>query len=120
MTGEPMVITDALRAAIAPDRLPWERLADGVAVSWIHRPADDGPGAAFLRYEPGARVPYHCHPGFERIIVLSGSQSDQHGRYPAGTVVVNRPGTGHSVASDEGCVVLIVWEKPVVFVAEPG
>ena len=113
--GGRVVIADAPRAALAPDGLTWERLGDGVDVSWIHRPDGDGPGAAFLRYVPGARVPRHRHPGFERILVLSGAQSDEHGRYPAGTVVVNPPGSTHSVASDEGCVVYIVWERPVVF-----
>jgi hypothetical protein len=34
--------------------------------------------------------------------------------YAAGSLVINSPGTDHAVASDEGCLVLIIWEKPVV------
>ncbi|HXS16387.1 MAG TPA: cupin domain-containing protein [Polyangiaceae bacterium] len=72
-----------------------------------------GPSAAFIRYAPGARVPRHGHPGFEHIIVLRGSQSDSLGVYPRGTCVVNPPGSSHSVASEEGCLVLAIWDRPV-------
>jgi anti-sigma factor ChrR (cupin superfamily) len=44
---------------------------------------------------------------------LDGEQSDEYGRYTAGTLVVNRPGSSHRLASEEGCVVLIVWERGV-------
>jgi anti-sigma factor ChrR (cupin superfamily) len=76
----------------------------------------EGPTAALLRYAPGARVPSHRHLGFELIYVLSGAQSDERGTYEAGTLVVNRSGDRHSVWSDEGCLVLIVWEKNIEFV----
>jgi anti-sigma factor ChrR (cupin superfamily) len=45
--------------------------------------------------------------------VLSGSQSDPSGSYDTGTFVINSPQTHHSVKSDAGCIVLIIWEKPV-------
>jgi anti-sigma factor ChrR (cupin superfamily) len=76
----------------------------------------DGPTAALLRYAAGARVPAHLHRGFEVIYVLSGAQSDERGTYSAGTLVVNRSGDRHSVWSDEGCLVLIVWETSIEFV----
>jgi len=46
-------------------------------------------------------------------VVLDGSQSDAQGTYAKGSVVINRPGTAHEVWSDEGCVVLIQWDRPV-------
>jgi anti-sigma factor ChrR (cupin superfamily) len=61
----------------------------------------------------GRAVPHHGHPGHEQILVLSGSQSDERGHYPAGTLVVNPPGSSHTVNSAEGCLVLIVWEAGV-------
>lgn len=72
-----------------------------------------GPSAALLRYAPGASVPPHRHPGFEHIIVLKGSQQDHLGRYEAGTCVMSPPGTAHAVASDEGCLVLAIWNHSV-------
>ena len=71
------------------------------------------PSVALLRYAPGASVPTHRHAGLETILVLEGAQSDERGRYPAGSLIANPEGTTHSVWSDEGCVVLIQWERPV-------
>ena len=34
----------------------------------------------------------------------------------AGELLVHSPGTSHSIVSDTGCVVLAIWEKPVVFI----
>jgi anti-sigma factor ChrR (cupin superfamily) len=112
-----ILIADALKAAAAPDALKWEPFRDDVEVSWIYKPEGNGAGAAFLRYPPGARVPYHRHAGYEHILVISGAQSDEYGHYPAGTLVINPPGTAHRVVSEEGCVVLIVWERPVEILA---
>jgi anti-sigma factor ChrR (cupin superfamily) len=46
-------------------------------------------------------------------LVLWGAQEDDQGRYPVGTLTINPPGSQHRVASPEGCIVLIGWEKPV-------
>jgi anti-sigma factor ChrR (cupin superfamily) len=98
---------EALRAcAFAPFR-------EGVEIFWIR---EGSPALALLRYAPGAGVPRHRHVGLETILVLEGAQSDEAGRYGAGQLVVNQPGSEHSVWSDEGCLVLIQWEKPVAFV----
>lgn len=70
---------------------------------------------ALLRYAPGAEVPEHRHEGYELIYVLEGEQSDERGSYPAGSFVINEPGASHRVVSAGGCVVLIHWQRPVVF-----
>jgi len=71
------------------------------------------PAVALLRYAPGASVPKHLHRGLETILVLEGMQSDERGDYPVGSLVLNPEGTVHSVRSEEGCVVLIQWDRPV-------
>jgi anti-sigma factor ChrR (cupin superfamily) len=78
----------------------------------------DAPSAALLRYSPGSSVPLHEHTDYEHIIVLSGSQEDVHGSYGAGTCVISRPGTRHSVASGEGCLVLAIWHRPVAMLED--
>lgn len=78
----------------------------------------DDPGLALLRYAPGASVPRHLHTGLETILVLDGVQSDDRGHYPAGSLVLNPEGSVHSVWSEEGCVVLIQWQRPVAFVED--
>ena len=74
------------------------------------------PGVARLRYQPGTAVPRHRHLGLETIVVLEGSQSDERGRYGTGAVVLNPEGSEHSVWSEDGCVVLIQWDRPVELV----
>jgi anti-sigma factor ChrR (cupin superfamily) len=93
----------------------YEPLRPGVDVLYLYQDEASGAATALLRYAPGAEVPPHTHQGFEHIVVLSGEQFDDRGRYPAGTFVVNPPGTGHRVWSPEGCLVLIMWQQPVAF-----
>lgn len=86
---------------------------DGVEISPI---LAGEPAVALLRYAPGAGVPRHRHPGLETILVLEGIQSDDHGDYPAGALILNPQGSEHRVWSAAGCVVLIQWNRTVEFV----
>jgi anti-sigma factor ChrR (cupin superfamily) len=95
--------------------LAWKPLRDGVDIHTLYQTGEDGPAAALLRYRPGAEVPRHEHTGFEHVLVLRGAQEDERGRYATGAFVVNPPGSRHAVRSPEGCLVLVVWERPVRF-----
>ena len=86
---------------------------EGVDICWLF---PERPGVALLRYAPRASVPRHRHLGLEIVTVLHGSQTDERGHYPAGTAVLNPEGSEHSVWSEEGCVVLIHWHRPVEFI----
>jgi anti-sigma factor ChrR (cupin superfamily) len=89
----------------------------GIDMRVVYGTPGEGAAAAFLRYQPGAKIPAHEHPGYELIHVLSGSQTDERGTHRAGTFVVNPPGSRHAVESADGCLVLVVWEHPIQFVA---
>lgn len=124
MTGSvpPLVIRDLLqRGPRLRDEPGWEPFRTGVQIQRLCHDRDTGAATALLRYEPGAGVPAHEHLGYEHILVLDGAQSDEHGAYPAGTLLINRPHSVHRVASAAGCVVLIIWERGVRFLsgAEP-
>ena len=93
----------------------WQPFREGIEQVPLHEAAPSGLRAALLRYAPGASVPAHEHVGYEYILVLEGAQEDDRGRYPAGTLLVNPPGSAHAVRSAEGCVVLAIWERPVQF-----
>ena len=95
--------------------LPFQPFRDGIEISEI---VTGSPAVALLRYQPGASVPRHMHTGLETIIVLEGTQSDERGDYPAGSVILNPQGTVHSVWSTDGCVVFIQWQLPVKFLEE--
>jgi anti-sigma factor ChrR (cupin superfamily) len=107
-----IVLPDLKALAVDPE-LVWEPFRPGVEIHRLYPAEPDGAAAALLRYQPGASVPYHRHTGFEHILVLSGSQADNHGTYTTGTLVVNPPGTRHTVHSPDGCIVLAIWAKPV-------
>jgi anti-sigma factor ChrR (cupin superfamily) len=111
---------DLLAESRRPD-FTWTPLRPGVDEHRLYGPADgSGSSASVLRYQPGARVSRHRHEGYEHIFVLAGSQRDERGTYRAGSLVINPPGSSHDVFSDEGCTVLLVWERPVAFVDAGG
>ena len=101
------------RATSLAEEDDWSPFRPGVSIRWLYRTHPGGPEAALLRYEPGAGVPLHEHLGYEHVLVLQGSQSDERGHYPCGSFVVNLPGSSHSVTSEGGCVVLLIWERGV-------
>lgn len=110
---QPVVLTDLLNGGWKD--LPFKPFRDGIEICPI---VEGEPALAILKYQPGASVPLHMHQGLEVICVLAGSQSDETGTYEAGTVITNAPGSQHSVWSEEGCVVLIQWTKPVAFLSD--
>lgn len=121
MQIDPVVLSGALADIDALEKtLDWQPFREGIEIARIYRDGEAGPSAAFLRYAPGARVAYHFHPGFEHIVILKGTQRDRLGEHGPGTLIINPPGTSHAVSSPGGCIVLIIWEKPVVIApAEP-
>ena len=108
----------ALVPSLLRERRDFVPLRPGVEIAYLYRDEEGGSSAALLRYAPGAKVPRHEHSGHEHILVLDGSQQDERGEYAAGTLIINPPGTAHSVESPNGCLVLIIWSRPIHFVGE--
>jgi anti-sigma factor ChrR (cupin superfamily) len=102
------VVTDHARVA-------WEPFREGIEIHRLYDAGPSGTASALLRYRPGARLPAHEHTGVEHIVILSGSQVDERGVYGPGTLVINAPGSRHSVHAPDGCTVLVVWERSVQF-----
>ncbi len=98
--------------------LAFEHFREGISVHWLLKGGSVEPSVAILNYRPGAGVPRHRHVGLETIVVLEGTQSDENGDYAAGSVILNPPGTEHSVWTEKGCVVLIQWNLPVIILGE--
>lgn len=108
-------LTDLFGIADWQDRVRWRPFFPGVQIHRLYETGPHGPRAALLRFAPGGRVPLHEHVGYEHIVILSGSQVDEHSRADAGAVIINPPGTSHSVLSETGCLVLAIYERPVRF-----
>lgn len=119
-------IIEGLLPGIAIDRnIEWSAYQvpgrEGVEIYPLYTTEDtgsDGPAAALVRYRPGAKVSAHRHPGYELIYVLEGTLKNDEGLQQPGTLQVCPPGSTHALESDEGCVFLVVWEKPVELVTK--
>ncbi len=94
----------------------WEPLRTGVNISYLYTTGGGGPSAAFLHYEAGASVPPHLHVDFEHILILHGSQHDGTALHRKGALLISKPGSEHQIKSEEGCIALAMWVKPVKFV----
>lgn len=62
---------------------------------------------SIVRYAPNSTFHSHPHPDGEEILVLDGVFEDEHGRYPAGTYLLNPEGFEHAPRSAEGCVLFV-------------
>jgi len=113
-----LILSDLLASDFDDGSYAWQPFRDGVDIIPIYGDREQGCSAALLRYQPGAKVPLHTHSGHEHLFVLKGSQTDGKGIYQRGTFIVNKPGSHHQVSSEEGCVVLVIWESPISFVED--
>lgn len=60
-----------------------------------------------VRYDADSSFPPHDHPLGEEILVLTGTFSDEHGDYAAGTYLLNPPGFRHAPRSRRGCTLFV-------------
>ncbi len=111
-----MIIDDVIRGGWR--HLAFVPLRDGVEICRLIETSETPASVAVLRYQAGAMVPRHRHPGLETVLVLEGTQSDEQATYGVGSLVINPAGSIHSVWSERGCVVLIHWERPVEFLED--
>jgi anti-sigma factor ChrR (cupin superfamily) len=62
---------------------------------------------SIVRYQPGSQFQTHTHELGEEILVLDGVLSDELGDYPAGTYIMNPPGSSHKPYSKLGCTIFV-------------
>jgi anti-sigma factor ChrR (cupin superfamily) len=62
---------------------------------------------SIVRYQPGARFDRHTHDLGEEILVLDGCLTDETGDYPAGSYLMNPPGSAHAPYSTAGCTLFV-------------
>lgn len=97
------------RAVVESETLEW--VASPLAGVWRRMLERDGAEVAratsIVRYDPQSYFDAHEHGGGEEFFVLSGTFSDEHGDYPAGSYVRNPVGSAHTPSSAEGCDILV-------------
>jgi len=99
-----------IRAMADTTRMEWTPSPSGSV--WRKRvhlvgPPESGQVTSVVRYEPHSTFPAHDHPGGEEILVLEGVFSDEHGDWPAGTLLLNPEGFRHAPFSEQGCVLFV-------------
>lgn len=97
------------RVVLNHNDLPWVDSPEaGVQRRLLERLGDEVARAtSVVRYDAGARFPEHHHDMGEEILVLEGVFSDETGDYPAGTYIMNPPGSSHAPFSDTGCLLFV-------------
>lgn len=66
-----------------------------------------------LKFEPGARYPYHNHPGGEELLVTKGSCFVNDTLLQAGDYLYTPPGFKHSVRTETGCEIMLIVPQEV-------
>ena len=69
--------------------------------------AEVAKATSIVRYQAGSRFESHRHEWGEEILVLEGVFSDENADYPAGTYLMNPPGSSHAPHSAEGCTLFV-------------
>ena len=87
----------------------------GISVKPLRtEPVTGRPRSFVLRFEHGAKYPYHNHPAGEELFVLSGSCVIEDATLEAGDYLYTAPGSKHSVRTDTGCTLLFQVPEEVI------
>ena len=80
----------------------------GVDRRMLERAGDElAKATSIVRYQPGSKFQAHTHEFGEELFVLEGIFSDETGDYPAGTYIMNPPGSAHAPFSESGCTLFV-------------
>jgi quercetin dioxygenase-like cupin family protein len=113
--------TQTLEGLVKTASMQWKPLVEsgvdtsGIAVKPLRTEPATGRARSFvLRFEPGAKYPYHSHPAGEELFVLSGSCVIQGVLLESGDYLYTPPGSRHSVRTDTGCTLLFQVPEEVI------
>lgn len=97
------------RIVINHHDLPWMASPEpGVDRRMLERQGGEvAKATSIVRYQPGSKFAVHAHEWGEEILVLEGTFSDESGDYPAGTYIMNPPGSAHAPFSESGCTLFV-------------
>ena len=92
------------------DAMPY--IASPAAGVWRKRlelrgESECGRVTSVVRFDAGARFPWHDHPGGEEILVLEGEFCDERGCFGAGTYQLNPEGFSHAPYTPAGCLLFV-------------
>jgi quercetin dioxygenase-like cupin family protein len=113
--------TQSLDGLVKTASMQWKPLVEsgvdteGISVKPLRTEPATGRAQSFvLRFEPGAKYPYHSHPAGEELFVLSGSCVIEGAMLEAGDYLYTPPGSKHAVRTDTGCTLLFQVPEEVI------
>lgn len=114
------IIVDGVRL---PDTLAgcrigkWRWMGPGMRISRVRAPSDETANIILIKVGPGRNLPEHGHVGTEFTYVVSGSFSDETGRYMPGDLAEMGAEVEHQpvVDSDGDCICLAALEGGMRF-----
>ncbi len=114
----PKAVQDVALSAIG--RGGWNFAGPGMRVLPLALECDRR--AEIIRIEPGWAAPRHSHSAGEYTLVMTGSFSDERGRYIVGDIAYAGPGIVHRPTAEKGevCYSLAVSEAPMEFTGALG
>lgn len=89
---------------------------DCTGLSWMPLRYDETgkrPVSFLLKFEPGAKYPYHNHPEGEEILILEGNCEIEGAAFNAGDYLYTPANFRHSVKSEDGCTLFLMVPKEV-------
>ena len=100
---------DSQRVVVNHHDLPWVASPEpGIERRMLERQGGEvAKATSIVRYQPGSKFQLHHHEFGEEILVLDGTFSDETGNYPAGTYIMNPPGSCHAPFSESGCTLFV-------------
>jgi quercetin dioxygenase-like cupin family protein len=118
---EKTMSTQILDGLVKTADMQWKPLVErgvdtsGISVKALRTDPVTGRAPSFLlRFEPGAKYPYHNHPAGEELFVVSGSCIIEGAMLEAGDYLYTPPGSKHSVRTDTGCTLLFQVPEEIV------
>jgi quercetin dioxygenase-like cupin family protein len=113
--------TQTLVGLVKTASMQWKPLVEsgvdteGISVKPLRTESATGRAQSFmLRFDPGAKYPYHSHPAGEELFVVSGSCVIEGEMLEAGDYLYTPPGSKHSVCTDTGCTLLFQVPEEVI------
>ena len=99
------------------DKLPWQNVVPGIRQYDLARDSDESQTLRLLRIAPGTTIPQHSHSGAELTLILSGSYSDEIGRFQRGDIATLDSEVTHQPIADSGedCICLIATDGNLKF-----
>ena len=93
-------------------------ITDGIFVIPLRHIETGRAPSIMLKFEAGARYPYHNHPAGEELFVVEGSCWINDAKLEKGDYLYTPPNAKHSVRSETGCVLLFIIPGEVEIIQE--